>query len=151
MAPDAATEKGMDVGRNKVSVGAGDKEIVKFTVRSDGDHDKVVNGSNAETDSNSAGYTADATPPAAATGVLHGHTDKSGMVDQKYVGDAGPLARNGIPVGTVSSDGKRVGVHEVINGKLQFRMIRGTMTLYEQTHMQDNVNSQQELFYEPSK
>jgi hypothetical protein len=41
--------------------------------------------------------------------------------------------------------GDRLGVHEISNGTVQFRMIDGKMTPQEQRGMQRNLNDQQKL------
>ncbi|MDR0779078.1 MAG: hypothetical protein LBF16_00060, partial [Pseudomonadales bacterium] len=57
-------------------------------------------------------------------------------------GDAQPLSK-GLTNGTVMGD--RLGVHEISNGTVQFRMIDGKMTPQEQRGMQRNLNDQQKL------
>jgi hypothetical protein len=58
------------------------------------------------------------------------------------LGDAQPLSK-GLTNGTVMGD--RLGVHEIVNGQVQFRMIDGKMTSQEQRDMQQNLNDQQKL------
>lgn len=60
----------------------------------------------------------------------------------RALGDAQPLSK-GLTNGTVIGD--RLGVHELVNGKVQFRMIDGAMTPQEQKDMQKNLNDQQKL------
>jgi hypothetical protein len=47
--------------------------------------------------------------------------------------------------GTVTPDG-RLGVHEMVSGKLQFRMIDGILTKTEMNQIQQNLNTEQKLF-----
>ena len=60
----------------------------------------------------------------------------------RSLGDAQPLSK-GLTNGTVMGD--RLGVHEIANGQVQFRMIDGRMTSQEQRDMQQNLNDQQKL------
>lgn len=61
----------------------------------------------------------------------------------RSLGDSQPLTK-GLTNGTVL--GNRLGVHEVVNGTLQFRMIDGTMTSQERRDMQQNLNDEQRIF-----
>ena len=81
-------------------------------------------------------------------GVLHGHIPQrdAGVQDDtnkgRSLGDAQPLT-HGLTNGTVMGD--RLGVHEEVGGKVQFRMIDGKMTPTEQKDMQKNLDDQQKL------
>jgi hypothetical protein len=84
--------------------------------------------------------------------MIHGHIqgDGSSLVDVPFpphgLGDAAPLTR-GLTNGTVL-DG-RIGVHEIVDGRLQFRMIKGTMTERERKSIQQNLNIEQRGFQKP--
>jgi RHS repeat-associated protein len=93
------------------------------------------------------GFTATATTTPNTIAIMHGHTANSRLVDQKSPGDAGVLASHGIPNVTVSSDATKAGVRELVDGRLQFRMLKGQMDPYEQKRIRDNLNAQQVLFY----
>ena len=67
-----------------------------------------------------------------------------GMQDQPGLGDAQPLTV-GKPNITVSADANREGVHEIENGVVQFRMIRGSMTGKEVKDIQISLDRQQQL------
>lgn len=51
------------------------------------------------------------------------------------------------PNATVSSDGRRIGVREVVDGKIQFKMLKGNLTSTEIRLMQKNLDQQQEFLY----
>jgi RHS repeat-associated protein len=80
---------------------------------------------------------------------IHGHIpgQSEGMQDNtqrgRGLGDAQSLTR-GLPMGTVLE--RRLGVHEVVNGVLQFRMIDGRMTRTERRDIQQNLNQEQRIF-----
>jgi len=77
--------------------------------------------------------------------IIHGHLNGMGMTDQpKNIGDAQPLEQ-GLPNVTVSPDGNRVGVHEIENGVVQFRMLRGSMTPTEVHDIKANLKFQQQM------
>jgi hypothetical protein len=84
--------------------------------------------------------------------VIHGHIpgDSATLVDvpsgSHRTGDAQPL-RVGLTNGTVLED--RIGVHEIDNGQLQFRMIQGEMTSDEKYAIQKNLNLEQREFQKP--
>lgn len=61
----------------------------------------------------------------------------------RSLGDAQPLTR-GLTNGTVLDN--RLGVHEMVNGVLQFRMIDGKMSGQERRDMQQNLNAEQRIF-----
>lgn len=129
-----------------VAVGDGADETLAFIVRSDSG-ESLYQPEDVATKTDSNGWSASADVPANATAVLHGHVTESGMMDKSGIGDAGPL-REGLPNGAVSSDGIRVGVTELVNGRLQFRMVKGRMTDEEIRMKRSNLSAQQELFYE---
>ena len=97
--------------------------------------------------------TARAAVPAGAVAAVHGHIDgdtaqsSDGVLDDGASrGDTQSLSlRN--PITTTTTSEGRQGVHEIVGGRLQFRMIEGTMTPHEQEQMQENLNNQQELFH----
>jgi hypothetical protein len=59
----------------------------------------------------------------------------------RSLGDAQPL-KFGLTNGTVMGD--RLGVHEEVNGELQFRMIDGQLTPEEEYDIQQNLNIEQD-------
>jgi len=144
----AKTQAAMKAGARTVAVGSGSEEKLAFTAPAGDGTEKATLERNATTGSDGKGFTASAVPPTDATGVVHGHLAESGLVDKAGIGDAGPLKAGGIPNAAVSSDGRRVGVTEVVNGKVQFRMIEGRMTPTEVRLKQQNLNTQQTFFYE---
>jgi len=82
-----------------------------------------------------------------AEAVLHGHIDgrTDGLISP---GDAGSL-RSGLPNGVVSLG--RVGVTEIVNGRLQFRMLEGKMTPHEVRELQKSLDNQQRQFMSPEE
>lgn len=81
--------------------------------------------------------------------VMHSHIPgrSAGVQDDpqggRSLGDSQSLTR-GLTNGVVI--GNRLGVHENVNGTLQFRMIDGTMTRQEQRDMQRNLDDKQRIF-----
>jgi len=96
----------------------------------------------AVTSSTSSTESASATKPANALAVVHGHID--GVMNLVSPADAAPL-KLGLPNGVVS-DG-RVGVTEIVSGRLQFRMLEGKMAVPERRSQQQMLNDQQTKFY----
>jgi hypothetical protein len=84
--------------------------------------------------------------------VIHSHIpgDGESLADipkgDHKAGDAQSL-RQGMPNGTVLRD--RIGVHEIVDGRLQFRMIEGKMTYDERRQIQKNLNIEQKEFERP--
>lgn len=74
--------------------------------------------------------------------VVHGHID--GVMNLVSPADAAPL-KLGLPNGVVS-DG-RVGVTEIVSGRLQFRMLEGKMAVPERRSQQQMLNDQQTKFH----
>ena len=140
------TDRAMVAGKNAVAVReGGTKEKVGF-VKSD----SVQVASDATTASRRGVDSATATIPKGADAVIHGHIDgrSDGVIsDKRGIGDAGPL-KSGLPNGVVSEG--RVGVTEIVNGRLQFRMIDGTMTPREIREVQRNMDRQQNYFMGPA-
>ena len=107
------------------------------------------NPTDARTGSTSTQDNARATKQPGDVAVIHGHIpgQSQGMQDDpqrgRSLGDSQPLTK-GLTNGTVL--GNRLGVHEVVNGTLQFRMIDGTMTSQERRDMQRNLNDEQRIF-----
>ena len=107
------------------------------------------NPADAKTGSNSTSDTARATAQPGDIAVIHGHIpgQSEGMQDDtkggRSLGDAQPLTK-GLTNGTVLEN--RLGVHEMVNGVLQFRMIDGKMTGQERRDMQQNLNAEQRIF-----
>lgn len=129
------------------TLGSGSKEKLGFTVPAEGGGEKVVLGTDVQTGTKAAGYTATATVPDGATAAIHGHVENSGLVDIAGLGDASPLLTHSLPNAALSSDGRRIGVTELVDGKVQFRMIKGRMTPTEMRLKQTNVTIQQQFFY----
>lgn len=107
------------------------------------------NPSDTMTGSSSTSDNARATPQPDDIAVLHGHIpgQSEGMQHDTRGGrsleDAQPL-RRGLTNGTVLEN--RLGVHEVVNGVLQFRMVDERMTSQERRDMQQNLNQEQRIF-----
>lgn len=79
---------------------------------------------------------------------MHGHIEgrSDGLVDDgRGLGDTQPL-KGGLTNHTIH--GTRTGVHEIVEGRLQFRMTEGRMSSSEQRQLQENLNRQQEEFYD---
>jgi RHS repeat-associated protein len=91
-----------------------------------------------------------ASVPEGATWAQHGHIVGSaeGMADSNLgpggLGDSQPLMA-GLP-NVVVSEG-RVGVRELVDGRLQHRMLRGALSGEEGSAIQRNINKQQRFFY----
>lgn len=105
----------------------GQEEKIGFVMPTGEGGYKVTLASDATTGHTTRTDTATAVKPEGAAAVIHGHIDgrSDGVVSPA---DAGPL-RSNVPNGVVSEG--RVGVTEIINGRLQFRMLEGTMTSHE--------------------
>jgi RHS repeat-associated protein len=141
------TDKAMQKDKGDVQVTKGETEKIGF-VEKDG---SFRNPSDATTGHTDTQDNARSHAGADDVAVLHGHTPHdNGVVDDtsrnspsKGLGDSQPLTV-GRTNGTVTPDG-RLGVHELVNGRLQFRMIDGKMTPSEAREMQRNLNSEQKL------
>lgn len=105
----------------------------------------------AQASSTATTDTAKATIPPGAEGVVHGHIEHNptgpysdGLIDDtKGLGDSQAL-KAGLTNHTVF--GPRIGVHEILNGRLQFRMTAGTMSAHEVVQIQRNLNNPQQYF-----
>jgi RHS repeat-associated protein len=100
------------------------------------------------------------TPPPGAEFGTHDHrlNDQLGMVDARQgYGDTDAL-RQGMPM--VTTHGERAGVHEIVDGRLQFRFFEGRPTSFEHPSnphlriseerlLQRNLDRQQTLFMRP--
>jgi RHS repeat-associated protein len=135
-----AVAKIMVTEKSSVAVTSGDKEKIGFVVK-DGSGFKVVVAV-AETKSTATTDSAAAPKPADAVAVIHGHIDGQSAGVQSPA-DASPLKQN-LPNGVVTLG--RVGVTEIVNGRLQFRMLEGKMTSRESRDQQQNLDSQQPQF-----
>jgi len=104
----------------------------------DGGHE-VQLAADATTSSTARTDSATAMKPAGAAAVVHGHIDgrSDGVISPN---DASPL-RSNLPNGVVSEG--RVGVTEVVSGRLQFRMLDGRMTRREVRGLQRSLDRQQ--------
>ncbi|HEX8585235.1 MAG TPA: RHS repeat-associated core domain-containing protein [Allosphingosinicella sp.] len=90
-----------------------------------------------------------ATPPPGAVFTQHAHVDgqSGGMVDQtRGLGDSQSVSK-GLP-NYVGSEG-RLGVRELIGGRLQHRMVQGSLSKEERREMLRNLNRQQRSFLLP--
>lgn len=96
--------------------------------------------------------------PAGAKIGMHGHVpDKGdGFVDDlsstSGLGDSQTLnLHTPIPMATVTKNGKNepylIGVHEIVNGRLQFRAPVGSMTPKQRSQIQRNLDEEQKKFY----
>ena len=137
----------MVAGRGVVAVPrGGTKEKIGFVVTGKNGY-QVELATHATTSHNSTRDSASAVKPKDAVAVIHGHIDgqSDGVVSPA---DAAPVA-HGLPNGVVSTG--RVGVTEINNGRLQFRMLKGRMTSHESTYLQRSLDKQQRQpeFMEP--
>ena len=144
----ASTDQAAIAGKGQVAVTSGTQEKLGF-IRPDGSGGQsVVPASDAQTSSTSTADKASATVPSDATAVIHGHIDSrsAGMVDEKSgKGDAQSLTlHHAMPNYTVSKG--RVGVHELVGGRVQYRMVQGQMSPEETQGIQDNLNREQQYF-----
>lgn len=117
----------------------GSVEKIGFVVATEGGDHKVELASNATTASTATTDSASAAVPKGAEAVIHGHIDgrTDGVVSPA---DAAPL-KQGLPNGVVSTG--RVGVTEIVGGRLQFRMLNGRMTSREIRLQQRSLDRQQ--------
>lgn len=96
--------------------------------------------------------------PENAVAVAHPHIERDsrqrgiagsqrarGLIDESEgLGDAQPLTQ-GLPSITVHRD--RTAVRELVDGRIQIRMLSGQMTRSEERALQEILNIQQEFFY----
>ena len=138
------TENAMLAGMDKVAVTSGTAEKIGFVTVDANGNQKVEVAADASTGSDGVRDTASAGVPQNATAVIHGHID--GVTDGvNSDGDARSLMLNTpIPNGTVSEG--RLGVTEIVNGQLRFRMVKGSMKNGERRRLQRNINKQQPDF-----
>jgi RHS repeat-associated protein len=137
------TDKAVVDNKAKVQTSGSTEKV--GTIGKDGSFNDVKNAKAGHTDSqdNARGDVNKDTQ----TAVIHSHTPAdNGMVDapndpKTPLGDSQPPAI-GLTNNTVTPDG-RVGVHELVDGKLQFRMINGMMTPDEMKAMQGILNIEQ--------
>ena len=143
------TDKAMHENAGQVRVGSSaTQEKVGFISKDKDGNLTFRNPTDAKTGSTSTQDNAKAGIAPGDVAVLHSHIPgrDEGMQDDtshgRGLGDAQPLSK-GLTNGTVMGD--RLGVHEIVNGQVQFRMIDGKMTSQEQRDMQQNLNDQQKL------
>lgn len=130
----------MVAGRNVVAVPrGGTEEKIGFVVPKEGGGHEVRAAVDATTSSTATTDSATASIPEGAEAVIHGHIDggTDGFISPS---DAAPLLQ-GFPNGVVSEG--RVGVTEIVNGRLQFRVLQGRMTSRESRGLQQSLNRQQ--------
>lgn len=135
-----AVRDAMVSNKSVVAVPAGgQKEKIAFVRPDDQGGFSVSAASDATTASSATTDSATAVPPADAAAVLHGHIDgrSDGVISPA---DARPLAR-GLPNGVVSEG--RVGVTQIIGGRLQFQMLEGRMSRHETDSLQKSLDKQQ--------
>ena len=144
-------EKAMIDNKQLVAVGEGQnngREKLGFVVKStdDGqDSYSVVIPGEIKKGRDDTHDTAAAPVPPNSVAVLHGHVDgqQEGVTSD---GDAAPLLSKVLPrPNGVVSEG-RVGVTELVGGRLRFRMLEGEMRADESKDMQFNLNQQQKEF-----
>jgi uncharacterized protein RhaS with RHS repeats len=143
------TEAAAIAGMGAVAVTSGTTEKLGFVVQDASGNESVSVAGDATTSSTSTVDSASAGIPEGATAVIHGHIDgrSDGLIDDtRGLGDAQPLTQ-GLPNVTVSEG--RSGARELVGGRLQFRMLSGTMTGRERRQLQRNLNRQQKTFLEP--
>lgn len=138
-------DKAMHEHKGDVQVVQGSQEKIGF-IETDGSFRNPSDAQSGHTDTQD---NARASARANDKMVIHGHTPKDdGVVDDTEggtkLGDSQPLI-TGRTNGTVTPDG-RVGVHELVNGRLQFRMIDGKMTPSEQEKIERNLSAEQKLW-----
>jgi RHS repeat-associated protein len=139
------TQASESVGRTMVeqkgvvAVTGGTTEEIGFVTPTEGGGHRVELAADATTGSTSRTDTASATIPAGAEAVIHGHIDgrSDGVISPA---DAAPL-KHGLPNEVVSEG--RVGVTEIVSGRLQFRMLDGRMTQREARELQRSLDRQQ--------
>ncbi|MBD8900578.1 RHS repeat-associated core domain-containing protein [Rhodanobacter sp. DHG33] len=124
--------------------GQGQEKIKAITSDKSG-NDTLTDMGNATASSSYKGNNAGGDLPSGAHAVIHSHVHDS-MADQPGLGDSQPPVIAHVPNVTVSGDGRREGVHEIENGKVQFRMIQGQMTPTEQKEILNNLNQAQEIY-----
>jgi len=117
----------------------GTKEKIGFVTPTEEGGQKVELAEGSTTRATARTNTASAKVPEGAEAVIHGHIDgrSDGVISPA---DAAPL-RHGLANGVVSED--RVGVTEVVSGRLQFRMLDGRMTQREARELQKSLDKQQ--------
>lgn len=144
-----AMDKAMHDNAGQVRVGSSaTAEKVGFISKDKDGNLSFRNPADAKTGSTATQDNARAGIAPGDTAVLHSHIPgrDAGMQDDtnrgRSLGDAQPVSK-GLTTGTVMGD--RLGVHEQVNGTVQFRMIDGKMSSQEQRDMQQNLNDQQKL------
>ncbi|MCW0216718.1 MAG: RHS repeat-associated core domain-containing protein, partial [Prosthecobacter sp.] len=132
--------KAMISQKSVVAVPSGSqKEKIGFVTPAEGGGHKVTLASDATTARTARTDSAEATIPKGAEAVIHGHINgrTDGVISPA---DAAPL-KHGLPNGVVSEG--RVGVTEIVGGRLQFRMLDGRMTQREAKELQKSLDRQQ--------
>ena len=143
------TDKAMhdNAGQVRVNSSATDEKIGFINRDKDG-NETFRNPDNARAGNSATQDNAKAGMAPGDVAVLHSHIpgQDKGMQDStnrgRSLGDAQPIPK-GLTNRTVM--GNRLGVHEEVNGVVQFRMIDGKMTPVEQKDIQQNLNDQQSL------
>jgi RHS repeat-associated protein len=144
-----AMDKAMHDNAGQVRVGSSaTAEKVGFISKDKDGNVTFRNPADAKTGSTATHDNARAGIAPGDVAVIHSHIPgrDEGMQDDtnrgRSLGDAQPVGK-GLTNGTVMGD--RLGVHEQVNGTVQFRMIDGKMSSQEQRDIQQNLNDQQKL------
>jgi len=124
--------------------GQGQEKIKAITTDKSG-NETLVDMTNTTASSSYKGNNAGGDLPNGGQAVIHSHVHNS-LVDQPGLGDSQPPVVAHVPDVTVSGDGRREGVHEIENGKVQFRMIQGQMTPTEQKEILTHLNQAQDVY-----
>ena len=144
----SATDQAAVSGKSAVAVKSGTQEKLGFIRPDSNGQPGVVPAAGTSTRSTSTTDEASAGVPSDAAAVIHGHIDNrsEGVVDAKRgAGDTQSLTlKHPIPNYTVSQG--RVGVHEVVGGRAQFRMVDGQLSPSEQKQIQQNLDREQQEF-----
>jgi len=126
-------------------------EKLGFIVRGDDGSLSVEAAADTDTSgfASDAEDTARADPPPNAESAIHGHIPgvSDGLIDaapnRSRYGDTQALTK-GLTNYVVL--GGRVGVYELVAGRLQFRMVRGRLSNHERTQIQEHLNARQPRF-----
>jgi hypothetical protein len=89
-------------------------------------------------------------PTSSTKAIIYDHLTRS-MADSLAYGAKGDVQPLTTParLSTYTVEGDRLGVHELVQGRVIFRMITGSLTNEERKQMQSNLNQKQRYFYVP--
>jgi hypothetical protein len=148
-----ASTRDRELARTRTGV----KETAGYLARGTDDELHFVAAPKSDADVTAEATKRKVSVPAGAV-VVHGHPETTSyqgsvltptLTDSLSEGEWGDVdsLTKAVPAPTVTVLGKaRVGVHELINGQFQFRMLQGTMTREEARQIQENMNRQQERY-----